>query len=418
LSYVDPKWLRADFGSQHRLSQMWNGEALSIVKGVRPESEVPAIHRFLQALRVCQDFLDANPYYDHFAGALLVPQIAALGTHLGNINQVGGDTRSRIQGLWKLASNQSDSAVFELLVATACAERGRQVEFLEPDGDKTPDLRCHDPFPMVIECKRKRVLSDYEIAEEATMRRLFYDLDRIARSKGVWGCFEVHLNVDHKSAPLEDIVECSIRQRLAPHPERALSYAWGTISYRERPYRFAIANSRIYSPSMLNQTFGWNSDLPAWDGIVCRVGTVKDQWTDQITAPTALLWCNHSERAIRRRSWSPLDVFGDAMSQIPAGEFGVVYVAYQEGTRAEIADSRTENFQRRMREWAHSAKIRVPAAFLIRLYPRPLENGLPDLIESTVRMCADTEGAPEVALEFPGLVFGIKYLAESYRTGR
>ena len=94
------------------------------------------------------------------------------------------------------------------------------------------------------------------------------------------------------------------------------------------------------------------------------VATKSDQLVDYIAEPTGLLWCNHSERAVRRRAWSPLDLFFDAMNQIPPGEFAVVYVAYQEGARAEIADRRVETFTNKMKEWEHSANIRVPVAFL------------------------------------------------------
>jgi hypothetical protein len=405
LSCVDQRFLAAEVGAEHRLSQMWTGESLSLVKGVRPESETPTIHRFLQAVRVSQDFLEGNPYYDHFAGALLVPQMAALGGGLEDIAEVGGDTDGRIRNLWTLPSSQSDSVAFELLVATACATTGLKVEFLPADAEKSPDLRCHDPIPMVIECKRKRVLSDYEILEETTMRAIFDRLDKEARSRGIWGRFELRLTVDHAALPLDEVVRCLIRQRLAARPERPLAFPWGTVSYCELPRRFRIDHSRVYAPKMLKQAFGWESDLPEWDGIVCRVAKMEAQFIDEISEATALLWSNYCDRAVIRRSWSPLDAYGNAMHQIPPGEFGIVYLAYQEGARAEIADRRFEEFQKRMREWEHTARIRVPVSFLNRLYPRPLVNGSPDLIESAVVLRADYVN-PELADAFPGMVFG------------
>ena len=407
LCRIDTEFLNTDTGAQHRLAEMWTDDPLSLVKGVRPNSEIPCIHRFLQAIRVCQDFLDENPYYDHFAGALLVPQMSALGDGLPALARVSGETESRIRALWRGASIQTDSTAFELLVGAACSAFGRRVEFLTPDRDKSPDLRCHDPFPMVIECKRKRVLSDYEIAEECSMRGLFNKLDHVARSKGIWGTFELHLKVEHQSVPQDEVVACLIRQRLAAHPQQPLAYAWGSVAYRELPRGFGVQPSRVYAPTMLNEAFGWTPDLPTWDGIICRVATKSDQLVDYIAEPTGLLWCNNSERAVRRRAWSPLDLFFDAMNQIPPGEFAVVYVAYQEGARAEIADRRVETFTNKMKEWEHSANIRVPVAFLDRLYPRSLKNGRPDLIESAIVMFTD-EAGPELAEAFPGIVFGVR----------
>jgi hypothetical protein len=79
-------------------------------------------------------------------------------------------------------------------------------------------------------------------------------------------------------------------------------------------------------------------------------------------------------------------------------------VAYQEGTRAQIADLRTESFVERIREWSHSGSIRIPIAFLTRLYPRALDDGKADLIENGVRLCSEY-GEPLLFEDFPTIVF-------------
>ncbi len=126
---------------------------------------------------------------------------------------------------------------------------------------------------------------------------------------------------------------------------------------------------------------------------------------DEIQESVALLWTNTSDRAISKRSWGPTDIFGDATNQIPPGEFGMIYVAYQEGTREQIADLRTQNFMERIREWRHSASIRIPISVLIRLYPRPLNEGQPDLIENAVYLVSGEYGEPALTSEFPAAVF-------------
>ena len=108
--------------------------------------------------------------------------------------------------------------------------------------------------------------------------------------------------------------------------------------------------------------------------------------------------------AMLRRSWSPLDLFGDAMNQIPPGEYGIIYLAYHEGAREEIADRRIKRFLEKMLEWEHAASIRVPISFLTRFYPRPLKHGVPDLIESTVRLCSGVYGEPALFEEFPNSI--------------
>ncbi|MNL28582.1 hypothetical protein D3C87_1502310 [compost metagenome] len=54
-----------------------------------------------------------------------------------------------------------------------------------------------------------------------------------------------------------------------------------------------------------------------------------------------------------------------------------------------MADRRTEGFVDWLKEATHAPNIRVPIGRLVRLYPRALGNGSPDLIESTVRFEAD-----------------------------
>ncbi|MBU1334471.1 MAG: hypothetical protein KJ944_11715 [Alphaproteobacteria bacterium] len=130
-------------------------EPLSLIKGIRPEGEASDLHRLRQMIRVGRDYLAARPTYDHFSGALLVPQLAQLGAQLPALEQVGGDWRARIRRLWEEPSDKVDSTVFELLVAAAFVRQGRSVEFInENRGERTPDLRCMEPYPMQVECKR------------------------------------------------------------------------------------------------------------------------------------------------------------------------------------------------------------------------------------------------------------------------
>lgn len=80
-------------------------------------------------------------------------------------------------------------------------------------------------------------------------------------------------------------------------------------------------------------------------------------------------------------------------------------VCYQEGAREVISDLRTESFISRISDWAHSGSIRIPVSFLIRIYPRALNHGSPDLIENGVRLLSELYGAREYFLDFPTTVF-------------
>ncbi|MBR8031884.1 hypothetical protein [Burkholderia vietnamiensis] len=376
----------------------------SIVKGVVPEIENPSIHRFAQCVRTCDAFLSNDPAYDMFAGASLTPQIARLAHRIDVLSEIPG-ARKRIRSLWNGASNEVDSTMFELLVAAGCSVMGRSIEFLDPKGGKTPDLRCHDPYPLVIECKRKRVLTGYEINEEVIMRELFVKLDAGARSVGMWGTFSLHLEVEAQAALIDEIVECLLRREHLSGSRLSGSQSWGTWEYSELS-RFAPigARTRMYSPIMLEEIFDWNSDLPEWDGLVCRVKNHDESTTDTAEKPVGLRWVNTSEQAVKKRSWGPMSILGEAIEQIPPGEFGIVFIAHQEGARSTIADMRTFNFSAWLKEGAlHSENVRVPFGRLFRMYPRALGHGRPDFIESSISFVADygDDVLPEM---FPGNV--------------
>jgi hypothetical protein len=388
----------------HRLIDQDSDVPLSLVRGIRPESESPGVHRFAQALQVTQDFMSEHPLYDHFAGALLVPQVARLADRLALLDGVPGASK-RLKSLWRRASEEVDSTIFELLVGAGCIAMGRTVEFLDAKHSKSPDLMCHDPFPIVIECKRKRVLSTYEIEEERYMRALFMRLEMAARAAGMWGSFILNLLVEARDAPLAEIAACFARQRFVGGNGKAIAYDWGSVAWVEAPRRVPLPRpTRLYSPNMLHAAFDWNPDLAAFDGLICRVANSPEPVIDSVEHPVALLWTNVSAQALKKRSWGPMSAVTEALDQVPAGDFGIVYVAVQEGAREQMADSRTFGFADWLKEVRHRNEIRVPLCKLVRLYPRALGDGMPDLIESTVEFVADYSDTVLPTI-FPSAVF-------------
>lgn len=400
-------WLEEEPASAARLDSLFGPDGvLSITKGLRPESEMPAIHRLRQAVYAARDYRDGHIGYDHFGGAMQAPTIVQLAAQLPNLRAVGGDADERLSRLWAGASAGVDSTFLELFTAASCAERGRRVAFLPETQDKSPDLACEDPFPLVIECKRQAPLSDYELGEEKLMRDLFVRLRQLTRARGVAGAFELRLTVEAKDLDLDEVAATIFRQRLAAHADRPLAYTWGTVAFRELPRRGALPEAtRAYSPTMLDAVFGWNTDLPEWDGLCCSIANARGGTVLDVQSPVGLLWSNATPEATRKRTWAPANLFGSATSQIEPGATGIIYVAYIEGARAEAADMRVAAYEERLREWEHAGDIRVPISVLCRLYPRPLEEGEPDLIESSVRLVSEAYGDPSLFDDFPTNVF-------------
>lgn len=386
-------WLEREPAELFRLPQTDDGEPISIVKGVRLESERPKGHRLRQAVRLAQDYLDGAARYDHFAGAIAVTQLAQLGVRADALRGVAG-SGDKIQALFSGAD--TDATMFELLVAAACAARGRDMSFVDATEKKSPDLRCNDKFSMVIECKRSKALSDYEVAEEARMRDLFRRLHAFCLDRGQFGRFDVELTVEATGVDLDAIASKCALQRLAAHPDSPLEYPWGTVAFHEVPRRVHLAEvTKAYSPAMLKHAFGWNMETPEWDGLVCKIAHSPAGTLDVVRSPVALAWRVVADEAVIKRSRAPVGLFGKAMTQIPRGEFGLVYVAYAEGARADIADNRTKALMDRIGDWEHDGGIRVPAAFLVRQYPIPTDHGNPGVVESTVRMLSRESGGDE-----------------------
>jgi len=406
-SLLPSGWLNEQPRSATRIDDLLQPDAfLSLTRGVRLDSEVSPVHRFRQALHVAKDYSEGHPLYDHFAGALLVPMVVQLARQGASIGEVGGNRDERVRALWAGPSTQVDATIFELLTAAACVDMGRSVEFLSTSDKKSPDIRCHDPYPTVIECKRQNAVSDYEATEERAMRTIFMALRDAAQRKGVSGVFHLTLSEEAGSVDISDVVAKLVGQRLAPQPARELDHPWGSTAFTPlQSFIHLPSQTRIYSPNMLEDLFGWTSDLPEWDGICCSVATRGHPIVDNVRAPIALIWKNVSENALRKRTWAPTNLFGRASLQIPPGEFGMIYVGYNEGARAEVADKRVSAFSQRIQEFEHSARVRIPIAVLSRLYPRPLREGQPDLIESGVRYVSETYGQPVLFDWFPTTVF-------------
>lgn len=402
--HAPSEWLAQEPPELFRLSSEPDDQPMSIVKGVRLESERPRGHRLRQTISLAKDYLANDVRYDHFAGALALTQLAQLGAKAEALAAVGG-SQERIDALF--SAQATDAIIFELLVAAACGAKGRNMVFVEPSSVKSPDLRCNDPFKMVVECKRSSALSHYEVGEEARMRVIFAHLYLAATQRGQFGLFEIELTIEAGRIDLQEVVAKCILQRLAAHPGRALEYSWGSVAFHELPRQFALGETtKAYSPYMLDRLFRWDIEMPLWDGLICKIDTPAAAVIDQVRSPIGLAWRVVADAAIIKRSRAPIGLFSKAVTQIPRGEFGLVYLAYTEGGRSDVADNRTQAFMERIRDWEHDAGVRIPAAFLVRQYPFPTGHGNPDVVESTVKLLNhEGRGDDWIFREYPAAIF-------------
>lgn len=391
---VPATFLNDEYQNTHLLDKKYLSEPLSLVAGCRLESETRPVHRFAHALVAAEHFLTDRRGYDFHAGSLSLPELARLGFLLPALAGIPR-YEERLEFLYKGPSQSYHSTMHELLVAGSCARYGVDLEFLSTTSEKTPDLRIRDfGVPTVVECKRKQFLSNYELEEEKSVRRVFSKIRSECLGNGIYGIFDVNFTVEVAQVNPQDVADAA--RRSAASAEVFTAQAWGRIAFRELPKRIEMPKTILYTPEYLQWIFGWNWDVPTHDGLVCAVSPPRTIEVDVAECPIGLKWRSQSESAKRRKARPLSDLLKKAFDQVPTAEMGFIYLCYREGTRPEIADERTNFILDQFRDWKYKGAVKViPVIYLQRLYPRIMPGGGPDLIENTVRLA---DGAKDRSL--------------------
>jgi len=408
LAHVPRTWIAKESQKQdYRLSADFLNRPLSLVGGIRTRSELCSMHRLAQAILIAKDFLDSRPDYDFFSGSRFVPEICALGRALPTIMRSGkGNVTERIRKLYRGPSAEVESSIYELVVAASCMEEGREIQFLDTSGPgKKPDLRVLNlmGIPTVIECKMRRPLTDYQIEEERRIQELFTSAANECLSKSIFGVFDIDFTVELDKVDMVKFTEALRRQPLAAGQ---VTYDWGTVKLQKLPSEIRFKAMGLYTPVFLKQVFDWNSDLPDFDGIMCRVDAVDNFVIESVRRPLALRWKSTSEIARLHKARTVLTLLNEALDQIPTGEMAIIYLAIWEGSRAEIADDRFQNINTEIEGATHRRGISVPLILVNRLFPRFLNMGQPDLIENVLQFLSGYAD-PIFIDEFPSPVYTI-----------
>ena len=346
----------------------------------------PALHKFANYLVVANDHIGQEPYLDTYTAARAIPQICSLGLSLETLREVKG-ADLKLRQLCRAPDVETDSRIFELLVAAAFARMGHDVGFIEETAQKkTPDLRLYDkPSPMVIECKRKQPLNAYEKREFATMREVFARLCADRKELGLVGELAIEFKQEIIGLPAAGIVESvrDITNSLSPYADKETG--WGTLHLRPVAVSQEFERTRLYSPEFLERVFGTDLELDEFDGICGVAANDRFPEVERAELPFLLKWASNSPAALQGKLQTIKTLWIEAVNQIPTGEMGLIYLAYEEGHRPLLADARTDA----IRELATTIyfkrqAIAVPMTVISRLYPNVVLEGRPDFIESTI----------------------------------
>jgi len=391
--------LRGKLGDDHLV------QPLVLYGNMIPEKIPGNIHWFAYALMLSSDHLAKRDSFDVYRGARMVPLIGALCQSLQSLSGVKGGL-AKSDELPHIPSEHVESRIHELLVAARNAEAGRDVEFLSAGTTKTPDLRVHDVvFPTVIECKRQSQLSSYEHSELNRVQEVFAILCKSRLSRGLIGSLEVIFRSEIREVPVSEVVEaallCTGTLSLASHNE----LSWGSVGFSPLSPSYELPEeTRIYGPAFMKHLFGWDGRTADYDGICAVVSNAKSVRLGRAELPFCLKWRVDADQALEGKARHVVRLLAEAVQQVPEGECGIIYIAYEDSHRAAVADKRTQ----RIMDLAGTFELRkpwvmVPKIVVGRLFPDALEEGRPDLIESSVPLLA--EGWEDFGDFFPDLVY-------------
>jgi len=408
LHLVDPCWLISEQARYARLGLHYYTEPLHIISGLRISGQGRTRpQRYAEMLLLTRDFLEGRPDLDFWALSMAVAEVKRLGSQLSEIAALGHVAGEKLRRLSERDDDAVAATVYELLVGATAVHHGLDMEMLaEQRNIRTPDFRVHGlPVPAVIECKRRVGLTNYVRHEAENISRLYEAVRPILRGSNHGWSLEVEF-VEEIASVTFDVFTRAVQETIEQSRRRTpeLQTSWGKIHIVSLPPSVDIPETKLYSPEMLRSVFGWSEEMLDWDGLVCEVTNPSGLIISRAFQPTCLKWRSVSPSVTAKRARGITSLYGSAVQQIPPGEMGIIYIAYPEFARAEVADARTRDILES--DWYHSPHIRVPLVFVTRLYPRPVSDGLPDLIENVLKLLASW--APEdIVEEFPSRVFTV-----------
>jgi hypothetical protein len=409
LKLVDPMWLQSEAQKSFRLDERFLQQPLHLVNGRRFDLALPpSPQRFARMILLCRDFVEGRENIDFFAAALLVPELVALALRLDEIRDLGPEAARKVQQLSKLPDDEVASSIHELLVGAGAVAKGRKIEMLAPDkSGKTPDLRVHDYYglPVVIECKRRIRLSEYETTEASHASSLYLGMRDDLRKRGAHISVEADFKVPITQVSVEEFRQ-QVLATFNAFSTTSANFPWGILKCELLEYAIDLPGpTRLYAPNMLERVFGWPEEGADWDGLVCEIEPPSSIRLAKVRDPLCLKWRSTHPEAIVKKTKEVTSLYNSALSQIPHGEMGLIYLAYQEGSRAALADARTRNLIDNVKQkWLHEWTKRIPLVVISRLYARPLGVGQPDLIENSIPAKPDYADKIFMA-EFPTNVF-------------
>jgi hypothetical protein len=386
ISNLPREWWRQQIEIREQAGDRYLREPLVLYGGIRIFQHLPPVHRYAYGLLLAMDWLSASEKYDVYSGAFLIPAIGTLCGLLEPLSAVKGGLQ-KLDELPKCPSAEVDSRLYELATVARCAAMGRKVEILFSQSDVSPDFRLHDlRFPAVGECKMQRRLSASEELETALLQRVFSMMVEDHKRHIVAGDLQIRFVVDPETLEASQIFEAARDLYTRINPFGEVDVGWGRIALSSLPLSIELPMmTPIYGPEFLKRTFNFQSEEGHFDGICAKVENDGAVRLGRAALPFCLKWRTDNSTAIERKARHITMLMLEAIDQIPVGEAGFIYIAYEDSHRGDIADLRTRRIMETVENFFFKRRGVIPLHVIVnRLFPKALGDGRPDLIESAI----------------------------------
>lgn len=268
----------------------------------------------------------------------IAPVFGRLASILSELKRVRG-IEDRIHTMMAQPNAQPDTALFELLVAGAYAERGWQVAFVPEDrgGSRTPDLVVRKGRRVwAAECKRI-VGQSYEVQEHAAAERLAQPVHVHAKAGNVWLSMYVSFKRELKDIPLNYLLEHVEKWSLQRSP-----YSWDD-AFAEgcvqsgRPVRLHAAlihDAIAYRSSRMIELMegAYRRDFDYSFDATWTPSSRNPFFADQVDRASVVAWRSGSSDAVFAKAKHLRSTVARAAGQLPSDVPGVVHVGYEART--------------------------------------------------------------------------------------
>ncbi len=408
LRQINPNWLREQEAKYPgaRVVTMPQGTPASL--GFARDLHLPKAKPIAVGLVLLKRYLQGDPQYDAFRGALHIPALTIVGEQLPDLFKILG-AKERVIRLTQYNQEQYDAVLWELAVAAGYLALDHQVEFIEESPtEKRPDLLLIGRTPKTyIECKRGSIYSKYELKERSEWHRIHDPITKYLQKHPL----EVDIQVDFLIA-LEEVRTVEVFNAFRTLISGTLPQEFTNDRFRlsirplpplkELPYPVSLV-----SPEASRLLFGFVDD-GSFDGasplFAPRIISEDGLWVSSVYWRACLRWKSCSFNALSKKARGVLIKLVGASKQIPKGSHGILHLAVQEWLQNDVRDIRWAKIVREIRNFYHDATVRIPYIFLNRLICRVNDTGGPDFEENCVILQDEKIGDPAEANRLPQLI--------------